>query len=495
VNAERIDCVVIGAGQAGGPLASALARAGRRTVLVEREHAGGTCINRGCTPTKTMVASARAAYLARRAEEYGVTASGVAVDLPSVRRRKQEVVESFRAGSERRLAAAGVELIRGEASFTGPRELEVRLAGGGTRRISAELVFINTGGRPARPPVAGLAGVDTLDSTSIMELDRIPDHLVVLGGGYIGLEFAQMYRRFGSRVTVIQHGPQLLGREDRDIADAVTAILREDGIEIRLNTEARQVRALADGAIELTLRSPEGAATVAGTHLLVATGRVPNTAELNLAAAGVETDAHGFVRANERLQTTAPGVYALGDVKGGPAFTHVSYDDFRVIRVNLLEGGSATTRERLVPYVVFIDPQLGRVGMSEEEALASGRRVGVARMPMSYVARAIEVGETRGVIKAIVDLDTDRILGCAVLGIEGGELMSVLQVAMLGGLPYTALRDGIFAHPTLAESLNNLFDAVEPRESLARGGAGMDQDRVRMAGIMEPAAEQAASPA
>ncbi len=458
---ERYDAIVIGSGQAGKPLALSLAQAGRKTAIVEREHVGGTCVNVGCTPTKTMVASGRVAYLARRAGDYGVRATPVQVEMTKVRQRKQAIVESFRNSGQRQLEKTeGVDLLFGEASFTGPKTVAVRMNNGGTRQLTADTIFINTGGRPSSPPVPGLDSVPTLDSTSIMELDVLPAHLLVLGGGYIGLEFGQMFRRFGSEVTVVQRGKQLLAREDTDVAEEVAKIMREDGIEVLLETQA--VRAeQADGAIRLTVRTQTGERTLSGSHLLAAAGRVPNTDALNLSAAGVKTDKGGIVQVNERLETNVPGIYALGDVKGGPAFTHISYDDFRIIRTNLLEGGNTTTTGRLVPYTVYIDPQLGRVGLSETEARATGRPIRVAKMPMAYVARALEMDEPRGFMKAIVDADTNQILGYTALGIEGGELMSMVEIAMMGKVPYTTLRDGIFAHPTLAEALNNLFASVD----------------------------------
>ncbi|MFB3074715.1 MAG: mercuric reductase [Candidatus Methylomirabilales bacterium] len=458
---ERYDAIVIGSGQAGKPLALSLAQAGRKTAIVEREHVGGTCVNVGCTPTKTMVASGRVAYLARRAGDYGVRPNPVQVEMAKVRQRKQAIVESFRNSGQRQLEKTeGVNLLFGEASFTGPKTVAVRMNNGGTRQLTADTIFINTGGRPSSPPIPGLDSVPTLDSTSIMELDVLPAHLLVLGGGYIGLEFGQMFRRFGSEVTVVQRGKQLLAREDTDVAEEVANILREDGVEILLETQTLRAEQ-ADGAIRLTVRTQTGERTLSGSHLLVAAGRVPNTDALNLSAAGVKTDQGGIVQVNERLETNVPGIYALGDVKGGPAFTHISYDDFRIIRTNLLEGGNTTTTGRLVPYTVYIDPQLGRVGLSETEARATGRPIRVAKMPMAYVARALEMDEPRGFMKAIVDADTNQILGYTALGVEGGELMSMVEIAMMGKVPYTTLRDGIFAHPTLAEALNNLFASVD----------------------------------
>ena len=456
------DAIVIGAGQSGGPLSTALARAGWKTAIIERIHVGGTCINEGCTPTKTMVASARVAYLARRGTDYGVHTGPVTVDMVKVRQRKRDIVDSFRNGSQQRIESTeGVDLLMGEAHFTGPKELEVRLTNGETRQLTANTFFINVGARPSKPSISGVDSVPTLDSTSIMELDVVPDHLLIIGGGYVGLEFGQMFRRFGSQVTVIQRGAYLLAREDPDVAGEVAKILREDGLEVLLETAPTHVAKTGDGKIQLTVKTPTGERTLTGSHLLVAAGRTPNTDWLNPAAAGVQVDKKGFIPTNEKLETNVPGIYALGDVKGGPAFTHISYDDYRIIRTNLLENGNATIRDRLVPYTVFIDPQLGRIGLSETEARDKGHNIKVAKMPMNYVARALEVDEPRGFMKAIVDAGTQQILGAAVLGLEGGEIMAMLEISMMGKLPYTVLRDGIFAHPTLAESLNNLFSSFE----------------------------------
>lgn len=459
---ESFDAVVVGTGQAGKPLAVALADAGWRVAVIERGAVGGSCINVGCTPTKTMVASARVAYLARRAEDFGVATGQVEVDLAAVRRRKDRVVASFRRGVEKGLEqAAGLELIRGHARFVGPRELVVELAQGGERRLRADRVFLNTGTRAAVPPIAGLEDVPFLDNASVMDLDEVPRHLLVLGGGYIGLEFGQMFCRFGSRVTVVQRGAQLLPREDPDVAEAVREILEEDGVEVLVESEARRVEGGA-GELRLEVTTPGGPRVVEGTHLLVAVGRTPNTDDLGLSAAGIETHRGGFIQVDSRLQTGVEGVYALGDVTGGPAFTHISYDDFRILRDHLLDGGDRTTEGRLVPYTLFIDPQLGRVGMTEAEARRSGRAIRVAKLPMRHVARAIEMDETRGFMKAVVDGETQEILGCAILGVEGGEVASVLQTAMMGKLPYPAIREGVYSHPTLSESLNNLFMRLEP---------------------------------
>jgi pyruvate/2-oxoglutarate dehydrogenase complex dihydrolipoamide dehydrogenase (E3) component len=456
------DVIVIGAGQSGGPLSTAFANAGRKTAIIEREHVGGTCINEGCTPTKTMVASARAAYMARRGADYGVHTGPIAIDMVKVRQRKRDIVASWSSGGQRRIEGTpGVDLLLGEARFTGPKRVEVRLNAGGTRELTAETIVINAGDRPAVPRLPGIESVPFLNSTTIMELDAVPDHLLVLGGGYVGLEFGQMFRRFGSRVTIVQRGEQLVPREDADMAEAIAAILREDGIDVLLHTAAVSVAPGAGGGVRLVVRGPEGERTLEGSHLLAAAGRVPNTDALDPAAAGIALDAHGNIPVNERLETNVPGIYALGDINGGPAFTHISYDDFRILRTNLIEGGSAVTTGRMLPYTVFIDPQYGRVGISERDSQRDGLAVRVARLPMNYVARALEVDEPRGQMKAIVDAASGQILGAAVLGIEGGELMAMFEIAMLGKLPYTVLKEAIFAHPTLAESLNNLFLALD----------------------------------
>jgi len=459
---HEYQAIVIGSGQGGNPLCAALAGAGLRTALIERQHVGGTCINEGCTPTKTMVASARVAYLARRGADYGVHAENLRIDMERVRLRKRDIVNSFRNGSQSRLEkTANLDLIFGEARFTGKKSLAVRLNDGGESELTGEKIFINAGARPSVPPIEGLKEVPFLNSTSIMELDAVPEHLVVLGGGYVGLEFGQMFRRFGSRVTIIQSGPQLLSGEDADVAGEVASILTQDGIDVQLNTKAERVQKEA-AQIQVSTRTGDETRTVQGSHLLVAIGRTPNTDSLNVPAAGIATDKRGFIRVNSKLETSVEGVFALGDIKGGPAFTHISYDDFRILRTNLIEHGDASTKGRMVPYTLFIDPQLGRIGFTEAEVRAKKAKIRVAKMPMNYVARALEIDETRGFLKVIVDDRSGKILGAAILGIEGGEVMSMLQLAMMGNLKYSRLRDGTFAHPTLAESLNNLFTHFQP---------------------------------
>lgn len=457
---DVFDAVIIGAGQAGGPLATTLAGAGWKTALIEKEHVGGTCVNEGCTPTKTMVASARAAYLARRGADYGVQSGHVTTDMKKVRQRKRDIVESFRKGSQRRIDNSDVEFVKGTAAFTGQKTIEVQLNGGGDRQITVERIFINTGAEPRIPDIPGLDDVNYLDSTSIMELDHVPDHLLIIGGGYVGLEFGQMFRRFGSQVTIVEQSDQLVSQEDKDIAEAILDILREDCLQVILNAKATQVGS-QNGKIQIELDTPDGKKIINGSHMLIAAGRIPSIQGLNLSATGVETDSLGNIKVNERLETNVDGIYALGDVNGGPAFTHISYDDFRIIKNNLLGGEQATVKDRLVPYTIFIDPQLGRIGLNEKQARQKGINYKVAKMPMNHVARALEVDEARGFMKALVDPESSQILGCAVLGIEGGELMAILEVAMLGKLPYTVLRDAVFTHPTLAEGFNTLFASFE----------------------------------
>lgn len=462
---ERFDALIIGSGQAGNPLAKALAKAGKKTAVIESKHVGGTCVNEGCTPTKTMVASGRVAYLARRGPDYGVETGPIGIDMPRIRERKRAIVKSFREGNEKGLKATDCDaIIMGEASFTGPKTVRVRLNEGGERLLAADLIFINTGLRQSIPKIDGIADVPFLDNATIMELGEVPEHLIVLGGGYIGLEFGQLFRRLGSRVTIIQSRAKLLVLEDDDVAEEVRKILAEDGIEILLKATAQSVRK-QDGGVAVEVKFPDGQRTIAGSHLLLAVGRVPNSDRLNLAAAGIETDDRGYIHTNEFLETNVPGIYALGDVKGGPAFTHISYDDYRIAVANVLEGKRKSITGRMVPYTVFIDPELGRIGMTEAEARdqahKTGRKIRVAKMAATSVARALETDEARGSLKIVVDAETEQILGAAILLVEGGEVASILQTAMMGKLPYTALRDAIWAHPTWSEALNNVFFKLE----------------------------------
>jgi pyruvate/2-oxoglutarate dehydrogenase complex dihydrolipoamide dehydrogenase (E3) component len=454
---ERYDAIVIGTSQGGRFLPIDLANAGQKVALVERDQLGGVCVNTGCTPTKTLVASARLAYQARRGAEYGVRIGPVSVDLAAVRERKRTMVAGARQNYASRLLPDGPDLIAGNARFTGPNTVEIALTDGGSRQLSAPVIVIDTGTRPRPLAITGAGDVPVLDSTSIMELDELPEHLIILGGGYIGLEFGQMFRRFGSEVTIIQRGPRLLMIEDEDVSDEVAAILRDDGITILTSSTPVRVEPADDGRVRLTVRTADGERLIDGSHLLSAIGRTPNTEALTPNAAGIRLDDHGFIEVDDYLETSVPGVYAMGDVKGGPAFTHLSYDDYRILRANLIRHEKASTRDRIVPYAVFIDPQLGRAGVTEREAMAQGRVIRVAKLPMSAVIRAIETGETRGFMKAVVDADSGQILGCAVLGSEGGEIMTMIQIAMLGKLAYPAMTNAIFTHPLLAEGLNTLF--------------------------------------
>ena len=454
---EHYDAIVIGTSQGGRFLPVELAKAGQRVALVERDQLGGVCVNTGCTPTKTMVASARLAYQARRGAEYGVRIGPVSVDLAAVRERKRAMVAGAWQNYASRLAQDGLDLIEGEAHFTGPKSVGIASTDGGTRRISAPVVVIDAGTRPRPLAITGAGDVPVLDSTSIMELDELPEHLIIVGGGYIGLEFGQMFRRFGSEVTIVQRAARLMMIEDEDVSDEVAAILRDDGITVLTSSTPVRVGPADGSRLRLTVRTDDGERQLEGSHLLSAVGRIPNTGALTPEAAGIRLNDRGFIEVDEYLQTSVPGVYAMGDVKGGPAFTHLSYDDYRILHANLIGQEKASTRDRIVPYTVFIDPQLGRAGMTEREARAQGRAIRVAKLPMSAVIRAIETGETRGFLKAVVDADSGQILGCAILGSEGGEIMTMIQVAMLGKLAYTAMADAIFTHPLLAEGLNTLF--------------------------------------
>jgi pyruvate/2-oxoglutarate dehydrogenase complex dihydrolipoamide dehydrogenase (E3) component len=453
----KYDAVVIGSGQGGNPLSHRLADHGWKVALIERKHLGGTCINTGCTPTKTMVHSAQVAHYARNAARWGVRAANVSVDLPSVMARKDGIVESFRSGQQRQVdRRPNLTLYRGHARFLDPRRLQV-----GDDVIEAERVFINTGTRPNIPRIEGLEQAGYLTNRSIMELNELPEHLLVLGGGYIGLEFGQMFRRYGSQVTVVHTGDRILPREDPDLTTELQKALEAEGMRFVLNATTTRVER-KDGKLALSVPTKDGMQTLTGAQLLVATGRLPNSDDLGLEKAGVETVKGGFIKVNRKLETNVPNVWALGDVKGGPAFTHISYNDFQIIYGNLIEGKNLTTENRPVPYCVFTDPQLGGVGMNEREARASGRKLKIGTYPMAYVARAIERDETAGLMKIIVDAETDRILGANILGIEAGELIQILGTLMLAGAPYTVLKGAVYIHPTLAEGFFGLMESVKP---------------------------------
>jgi pyruvate/2-oxoglutarate dehydrogenase complex dihydrolipoamide dehydrogenase (E3) component len=453
----KYDAIVIGSGQGGNPLAYALADHGWNVALIEKANVGGTCVNTGCTPTKTMVASAQVAYYARNAAKWGVKAENIQVDLPAVIARKNRVVQLFRGGNEKKIAdRKNLKLYRLHARFTGPHTVQA-----GDEVIESEKIFIDTGTRAEPAPIPGIESVGYLTNESIMELQQIPEHLMILGGGYIGLEFGQMFRRFGSRVTVIHRRGQLLAREDPEIANGLQKALEAEGIEFRMNTNTTKVE--KQGAqMTLTLASGGGTQTVTGTHLLCATGRRANTDDLGIDKAGIAVDAQGYIKVNRRMETSVPGVWALGDVKGGPAFTHISYNDYQILWANMIEGKNLSTENRYLPYSLFTDPQLGRVGVTEKEARASGRKLKIGSYPMANVSRAIERDETTGLMKIIIDGETDKILGAAILGIEGGETVQILGMMMLAGAPYTLLKGAVYIHPTLAEGFFGLMESVKP---------------------------------
>ena len=457
------DAIVIGAGQGGAPLAAAFAGAERKTALIERADVGGTCVNTGCTPTKTMIASAAAANWVSRALEYGIEAEPMRVNLMAIRDRKDSLLRSVRAQKRSHLESIhGLDIYHGEASFVDAKALEVRSPGERSIELASEIIIIDTGSRASVPPIPGIDDVPTFDSTSIMELTTLPEHLAILGGGAVGVEFAQMFRRFGCTVTLIEQTSQLLPREDPDVAAALCDILSEDGITLRLGFSVKFIEKQGE-MIRVLGAKGNGNLCVLCSHILIAAGRTPNTDTLDLSKAGIQSMPSGHIEVDDRLQTSVPGLFAIGDVTGGAPFTHISYDDYRVLRANLLLAGEATTARRIVSYVVYVDPQLGRVGLSETQAIADGIPYRLAKMPMQHVARALETGQSRGFLKALVDPDSGCILGASALGDQGGEIMSMIHVAMLGGLSYEVLRDSPFAHPTYAEGLNRLFAAWVPR--------------------------------
>jgi pyruvate/2-oxoglutarate dehydrogenase complex dihydrolipoamide dehydrogenase (E3) component len=458
---ERFEVLILGSGQGGKLLAWHMARSGRRTAVVERRWIGGSCPNIACLPSKNEIWGARVAHLAHHAAQFGVVTGPVATDMAAVRRRKREMVEREIALHLRNYAESGAELIMGSARFVAPKTLEVSLNDGGTRLLAGDQVFLNLGTHAAIPSIPGLEAARPLTHIEALELDYVPLHLIVLGGGYVGLEMAQAYRRFGSRVTVIETGPQLMTREDPDVADAIQQILSEEGVQFFLAAETLEVSGRSGDEVGLTVRTASAEQKLEGSDILVAVGRAPNTAGIGLEAVGVALDSHGYIRVNERLEATAPDVWALGECAGSPQFTHISVDDFRIVRDNL-GGGKRSTRDRLVPYCMFTDPALARVGLSEIEARRQGITARVARLPMNAVLRTEATDETRGFMKALIGTD-DGILGFTMIGSEAGEVMTVVQTAMLAHLPYSTLRDAAVAHPTMAEGLGPLFSNVSPR--------------------------------
>lgn len=457
--AEHYDVLVIGSGEAGKYLAWTLSKDGHRTALVERKMVGGSCPNVACLPSKNIIHAAKIASYAARAASFGLKVDGVETDMPAVQRRKRQMVEDLVGVHLARYEESAVDLIMGEARFVAPKALTVALNEGGTRTLSGERVILSVGTRAAIPAVPGLADAQPMTHVEALELDRVPEHLVVVGGGYVGLELAQAFRRFGANVTVVEMGHQLAGREDADVAAAILDLFRDEGIQVLLGSELRHVEGRSGDHVRLEVATPQLAQSLDGTDVLIAAGRTPNTDSLGLEAAGIELDARGYVVVNERLETSAHGVWAVGDCAGSPQFTHVAFDDFRVVR-DVLNGGSNTTRDRLVPYCMFTDPVLARVGLNESEANARNIPYRLATLPMAAVLRTRTLSEPRGFMKMLIDTGSDRILGFSAFGAEASELMAVVQTAMLGQLPFTALRDALFTHPTAAEGLTVLLANV-----------------------------------
>jgi pyruvate/2-oxoglutarate dehydrogenase complex dihydrolipoamide dehydrogenase (E3) component len=458
---EQFEVLILGSGQGGKLLGWHMARSGRRTAVVERRWIGGSCPNIACLPSKNEIWSARVAHLAHHAAHFGTTTGLVTTDMTKVRQRKRDMVNREIDFHLQNYKTSGAELIMGTGCFAGPKTLEVRLNDGGTRLLAADQVFLNVGTLAAIPSVPGLEAARPLTHIEALELDYLPPHLIVFGGGYVGLELAQTYRRFGSRVTIIHSGPQLMSREDPDVAEEMQRILRDEGIQILVVAETLNVHGRSGEEVSVTVHSTSGEQKIEGSDILVAAGRIPNTAGIGLDEAGVKLDGRGYIRVNERLETTASEVWALGECAGSPQFTHVSVDDFRIIRDNLA-GGKRSTRDRLVPYCLFTDPPLARVGLSERDAQHQGVTVRVARLPMSAVLRTEATDETQGFMKVLVGGSDDRILGFTMIGSEAGEVLAAVQTAMLANLPYWRLRDAVLVHPTIAEGLGPLFSNVSP---------------------------------
>jgi pyruvate/2-oxoglutarate dehydrogenase complex dihydrolipoamide dehydrogenase (E3) component len=461
---EAFDVVILGSGQGGKRLAWHLARSGRKVAVVERRWVGGSCPAVACMPSKNELWSARIAHLARNAARYGTIVDGVRTDMAQVRRRKQDMVERETALHLDLYRETGAALIMGCARFIGERTVEVALNDGGTRVLTGDEIVLNLGSHAALPNVPGLKDAHALTHIEALELNEVPAHLIVLGGGYTGLELAQAYRRFGSRVTIIEPGPQIMGREDADVAAEMTRLLGGEGLDILLSAQPLSVDGESGRSVSVTIRTKDSERKIDGSHLLVAVGRVANVADIGLDEAGVALTAQGFIQVDERLRTTAPDVWAIGECAGSPQFTHVSIDDFRIVRDNMA-GGARSTADRLVPHVMFTDPPLARVGLSEDEAGSAGIPVRVARLPMRKVLRTLTTDEGDGFMKVLVGEKDDRILGFTMIGAEAGEVMATVQTAMLAGLPYPRLRDAVIAHLTVAEGLGSLFEGL-PAPSL-----------------------------
>ncbi len=461
---RKYDAIIVGGGKAGKTLAMDFAKAGKKVAMIERGMVGGTCINVACIPTKAMVASAKVAHLVRKAREYGIDVGEMNINLKTIIDRKNNIVKSMRDANLKAFLASGMDLIIGNAHFTGYKQIQVELIepmdGKTTMEITADHIFINTGALPFIPDIPGLKEIPYLTNESIMELESVPEHLIILGGGYIGLEFGQMFKRLGSKVTIIELSKEFLPAEDRDIADTIKTLLEDEEIKFMLGFGIAKV-SKQNGQLSLEIKSDTETHTLIGTHLLISVGRIPNTKNLNLSATEVQVDSRGFITVNEYLETNVPGIWALGDVKGGPQFTHVSLDDYRIVKNNLQSNKHiCSIQERLVPYTVFIDPELARVGLTEKMARDKGLQIKVAKLPVADIPRAKTLSETDGILKVIVDANTHKILGAAVLCTEGGEVMASIELAMRAGMKYEDLKNGIFAHPTLVEGLNQLFSMI-----------------------------------
>lgn len=465
---EKYDAIIIGIGQAGNPLSATLAEKGWKTAIIEREHPGGSCINYGCTPTKTMVASAHISHLVRTADAFGIETSAPRINFQKVIERRDDIVTKWREGIEKKMSETeNIDYFFGEASFVGNKQVQVKMKSNDEgefllKEFSADKIFINVGTSPRMPEVEGLADINYLTAKTMMHLKELPEHLIILGGGYIGLEFGQMYKRFGSKVSIIQDDAQLAPKEDEDVAEAIQEFLEEEGIDIYLKSELSKVEKNGEG-IKVHIKG-ESTKVLAGSHLLVAIGTTPNTQALNLEKTDVRLKKHGYIEVNEHLETSVEGIFALGDCKGGPEFTHISYDDFRIVNDYLFGAKQRKVSDRMVPYTMFTKPELGRVGLNEKMARKEGINYKISQMPMSSAARAIEANRTKGLLKVLIDPETKKFLGATCLADIGGELMSMIQIAMMGGLTYEDLRDGVLAHPTYAETLNNLFASVEDPE-------------------------------
>jgi pyruvate/2-oxoglutarate dehydrogenase complex dihydrolipoamide dehydrogenase (E3) component len=469
---ENYKNVIIGSGEGGKFLAWHLAQSGEKTVVVERRWIGGSCPNINCLPSKNEIWSAKVAYLVYHAGRFGSTANAGPVNMAVVRQRKRDMVDGLVKMHLDRYKATGAELMMGEAKFTGPNTMEVRLNDGGVRTVKAERIFLNLGTHASIPAIPGLAESAPLTHIEALELDRLPEHLIVIGGGYVGLEFAQAYRRFGSQVTVIQNTPQFLANADHDVSTEIIDVFKSEGIDCIAPTEIMSVSGRSGEQVNVVISTPSGQRVITGSDILVATGRTPNTRGIGLELAKVELDPRGYIKVNDRLETTARNIWAIGECAGSPQFTHASQDDFRIIRDNLA-GGRRSTRDRVVPSCLFTDPQVAQIGLTEKEGNHRGIPFRLARIPMLADLRTRTIDETRGFMKALIDVHSDRILGFTMVGPEAGEVMAVVQTAMLAGLPYTALREAILAHPTMAEGLNALFSNVQPAGAAAKGaGAG-----------------------